>query len=86
MIYYFISYIWKNFVRGGTYSQSELTGFKWRFGETITTTHPVQWLVDIRNDYGKTEDHGNIIIWNYALIGWQEVSKEIYDIYKDEVG
>ena len=29
MIYYFISYIWKNFVRGVPYSQSELTGFKW---------------------------------------------------------
>lgn len=65
MVYYFIMYMWKRI--GDAY---------WEYSEEMSGKHPVQWLVDIRNNSSES----------YALIGWKEVPKEIYDDYKDEVG
>jgi hypothetical protein len=81
MTYYFISYQWNHYVEGSSY-----TAPKWNFGEVLTTDHPVKWLVDTRDEYSVTEDCGKRIISEYVLIGWQEVSKEIYDMYEGEVG
>ena len=48
----------------------------WEYSEEMSEKYPVQWLVDIRNNSPEL----------YALIGWKEVPKKIYDDYKDEVG
>lgn len=80
-VYYFIMYKWSRYVQGSQYTED-----RWVFGEELTTTHPVQWLIDIRNKYSITIEHGKRIQWKYTLIGWEEVSKEIYDTYKGEVG
>lgn len=81
MTYYFISYQWNQYIEGSPY-----TATQWLFSEILTTDHPVKWLIDMRNEYSVIEDCGKRIIVEYTLIGWQEVSKEIYDTYKDEVG
>ena len=80
MTYYFISYRWTRWEEG-VYSQ-----MTWNFSEYLTTTHPVKWLVDIRNAYGTTLEHNRKFRWEYALIGWNEVPLEIYETYKDEIG
>ncbi len=81
MTYYLIMYMWKRYVQG-----SQDTTPSWTLGEELTETHPVKWLVDIRNDYSRIMEHGKVVQYDYTLIGWNEVSKEIYDTYKDEVG
>ena len=75
MTYYFIMYTWK---RSGA--------LRWEYSEFLTETHPVEWLVDIRRDRSEDTNHGTPCYYDYSLIGWKEASKEIYDVYKDEVG
>ena len=73
MTYYFIMYTWKRD-----------RDHQWNYSEFLTDTHPIKWLVDTRRDYSNDTDRG--CGYNYSLIGWKEVSKEIYDTYKGEVG
>jgi len=58
----------------------------WNFSEYLTTTHPIKWLVDIRNDHGTTLEHNRKFRVEYGLISWNEISQEIYETYKDEIG
>lgn len=78
--------MWSRYVKGTNNSESQHSGFKWRFSETLSQTHPVTWLIDMRNDYFKVEEHSKTVMYDYQLIGWQEVSKDIYNKHKDEVG
>ena len=83
MTYYFISYMWSRRAENSSYSECK---FKWLFGEELSQTHPIKWLIDIRNEYTVTQENGMRVMYEYQLLGWQEVPKEIYYTYKDEVG
>lgn len=77
--------MWSRYVQGEPQNDLEAVRCKWIPGEYLTTTHPIEWLANIRND--AVEVCGdNRIIHEYALIGWQKISKDIYDKYKDTVG
>ena len=75
--------MWSRYVQGGNYPECR---FKWYFGEDLSQTHPVKWLVDMRDEYTMIEENGVKTTYEYQLIGWEEVSREIYDTYKGEVG
>ena len=80
MTYYFISYRWIRWEEG-IYSETS-----WQFGDYMTTDHPIKWLVDIRNNYSTIVEHNSKFRIKYALVSWNEVSQEIYETYKDEIG
>jgi len=83
MIYYFISYIWSRYVR---YSDQSECKFKWNYGEELSQTHPIEWLVDIRNKYTTVEESGKDVMYEYRLLGWNEIPEEIYNRYNGEIG
>ena len=65
---------------------SKRIGERWEHSEYITKTHPVQWLVDVRENHS-TETMGvKVIHYEYALIGWKEIPESVYDSCKDMVG
>ena len=68
------------------YSECEVNRFKWKFSEDLSQTHPVKWLIDMRDKYTMAEENGRKVMYEYQLIGWQEIPKEIYVAYKDRVG
>ena len=83
MTYYFISYMWSRTAQGSNYSECK---FKWHFAEELSKIHPIKWLIDIRDEYTVTEENGMRVMYEYQLIGWEEIPKDIYYAHKDEVG
>ena len=75
--------MWSRYAQGGNYSECK---FKWFFDEELSKTHPVKWLIDMRDEYTIAEENGVRVMYEYQLVGWEEIPKEIYDDYKDEVG
>jgi len=80
MTYYFIFYKWIRYEEGRHSEPS------WKSGEYMTDIHPVKWLVDMRNEHNTILEHNKKFRLKYTLTGWNEVSQEIYDTYKDEIG
>ncbi len=78
MTYYYIMYVWRSTRDGADH---------WNYSECLTERHPVQWLVEQREKYScEASPNKKVIKYTYAIIGWKEVSPEIYGIYKDKVG
>lgn len=77
--------MWKRTVLGSPYSQGEFNGFNWKFSEELTHIHPVEWLINNRNEYTNIKENGKQVRYDYTLISWQEVEEEIYNAYKDEI-
>ena len=43
----------------------------------MTQKHPIQWQIETNEKY----DDGN-----YLIVFWSEISKEIYEIYNEQIG
>lgn len=67
--YYYISYQWKrNFST-------------WQIEDEVIDVHPIKWLVDIRDEYGVCVEGGERTVYDYTLLWWTEVSRDIYTDY-----
>lgn len=78
MTYYFIMYGWR--------SSLDPAG-QLNHGETLSAIHPIQWLVQCRRDSSKEMmPNKKLVKYDYWLLGWKEVSEEIYNQFEDEVG
>ena len=60
-----------------SYAQRDVGVSTWDHYNTLIDIHPLEWLVVMRTELPE--------LGSFALIGWQEISKEIYDAYSDEV-
>jgi hypothetical protein len=59
---------------------------EWNYAEMLTRIHPLEALVDLRVNHSKEVIKDKTIRYEYHLINWMEVSKEMYDRCKDHVG
>ena len=75
-MYWFIMYRWRTQHTVG-----------WNFSEHLTDEDPVDWLVNQREMHQVKElPNGKMLKYKYYLTGWHEVSKEIYEKHKYNVG
>jgi hypothetical protein len=54
---------------------------EWSNNETITNIHPVEFLVDLRNKHGESEQ----AIYHYLLKFWAEIPEEIALKFKERL-
>jgi len=52
-------------------------GLGWNCSSELINIHPIAWLVKLREKYGKEAE--------YELVNWKEISKELYDKYKETI-
>jgi hypothetical protein len=68
--FYLIVYIWKH------------DGYEdWNYNECCADKHPLQWLVEVRENLYKREVYEQI-----HLISWNEIPFSFYKKYKDCIG
>lgn len=78
VVYYLVMYVWRSTLDSAGH---------WNRGEWLTEMHPLQWLVKQRREHSRKKmPNKKLVKYEYALTGWKEVSQEIYELYKDEVG
>ena len=71
MKYYVILYEWKRYNRSGT---------SWVKSNKVTGKHPLDFLHELKRDYSE-DDRGNK--YDYILLWYAEISRELYEKYKD---